>query len=127
MTRALIADDHIGFRQSVKRFLASTPGIEVIGEASDGEEAILKARALQPDIVLMDIQMPGTSGLEALRRIRQESPAIKVIMLTIFDERVYREEAQSRGAHGYVVKSSMAKALIPEIQRVMRLADTSEE
>ena len=115
--RTLIVDDHAGFRGSVKTLLAYEPDIVVIGEAGDGLEAIHKARELQPDLVLMDVRMPGISGIDATRQLKDQMPEVKVIMLSLFDLQEYREAAMASGANGYVLKKSMVEELIPEIRR----------
>jgi len=114
--RTLIVDDNARFRRRVKEFLASEPDIEVIGQAADGREAILEARELQPDLVLMDVRMPGINGLEATRQLKDEMPKLKVIILTIYDLQEYREAALASGASGYVVKKSLIEELLPAIR-----------
>jgi two-component system NarL family response regulator len=116
--RTLIVDDNDGFRQRLKEFLASEPDIEVVGEAADGQEAILKARELKPDLVLMDVRMPGINGISATRQLKEEMPELIVIVLTIFDLEEYREAAMASGASGYVVKKSLVEELVPAIRRV---------
>ena len=117
-TRILVADDDPAFRQRAKAFLASEADVEVVAEAADGEEAIRKAQELKPDVVLMDVRMPGLNGVTATRVLRQEMPEVKVIMLSVFDLPEYREAAMVSGASGYVVKKCMIEALISEIRRV---------
>ena len=117
-TRILVVDDDAAFRQRVKAFFAREADMEVVAEASDGEEAIRKAQELKPDVVLMDVRMPGLNGVSATRKLREEMPEVKVIMLSVFDLPEYREAAMVSGASGYVVKKSMIEALIPEIRRV---------
>jgi len=119
IVRTLIVDDNATFRRRVKEFLASEPDIEVIGEAADGQEAILKARALHPDLVLMDVRMPGTNGLDATRQLKEEMPELRVIILTIYELQEYREAALASGANGYVVKKSLIEELVPVIREVM--------
>jgi DNA-binding NarL/FixJ family response regulator len=121
--RLLVVDDNAGFRQRVKRFLGSEPDIEVVGEAADGQEAILKARALQPDVALMDVRMPGTNGIEATRQLKKEVPGIQVIIVSRFDVEEYKEAAMASGASAYVVKRSLIKELVPAIQRVVSGGD----
>src|SRR5437667_12767572 len=84
--RVLIVDDHALFRRGLQMVLAGEPDIEVVGEASDGAEAVDKAKALKPDVVLMDVRMPRRSGIEAAGDIRDELPGSKILMLTISDE-----------------------------------------
>jgi DNA-binding NarL/FixJ family response regulator len=117
--RVLIVDDNAGFRRRVKRFLGSEPDIEVVGEAADGQEAILKARALQPDVVLMDVRMPGTNGINATRQLKEEMPEMQVIIVSRFDLEEYKEAAMSSGASAYVIKKSLVEELVPVIRRVV--------
>jgi DNA-binding NarL/FixJ family response regulator len=116
VTRTLLVDDNAGFRRSMKEFLALESDIEVVGEAADGEEAILKARELKPDLVLMDLRMPGISGIDATRQLKDEMPELKVIILTIFDLQAYRDAAMDSGANGYVTKGSLFEELLPAIR-----------
>jgi DNA-binding NarL/FixJ family response regulator len=114
--RTLLVDDNAGFRRSMMEFLAWEPDIEVIGEAADGQEAILKARELKPDLVLMDVRMPGMSGIDATRQLKDEMPELKIIILTIFDLQAYRDAAMASGANGYVTKGSLFEELLPAIR-----------
>jgi DNA-binding NarL/FixJ family response regulator len=116
-TRVLIVDDNAGFRRRIKGFLASAPDIEVVGEAGDGQEALSKAAALEPDVVLMDVRMCGTNGLEATRRLREALPEIHVIMLSRFDLQEYKDAAMARGASAYVAKKALVDELLPAIRR----------
>jgi DNA-binding NarL/FixJ family response regulator len=116
ITRALLVDDNADFRRSMKEFLALEPDIEVIGEAANGQEAILRARELKPDLVLMDVRMPGISGIDATRQLKDELPELKVIILTIFDLQAYRDAAIASGANGYVTKGSLFEELLPAIR-----------
>ena len=118
--RTLIVDDDASFRRRVKEFLASEPDIEVIGEAADGQEAFLKTRELQPDLVLMDVRMPGVNGVDATRQLKDEMPELKVIILTIFDMQEYRKAVMASGASGYVVKKSLIEELVPAIRGAFR-------
>jgi len=118
--RTLVVDDNADFRQRVKEFLASEPEIEVVGEAADGQEAILKARELQPDLVLMDVRMPGINGISATRQLKDEMPELKVLMLSLYDIDEYRKAALDSGASGYVVKIKLVQELIPAIRGALR-------
>jgi DNA-binding NarL/FixJ family response regulator len=102
--RVLIVDDHALFRRGLQMVLGSEPDIEVVGEASDGAEAIEKAKALRPNVVLMDVRMPKRSGIEAAGAIRDELPDAKILMLTMSDEEADLYEAIKAGASGYLLK-----------------------
>ena len=116
--KTLVVDDDASFRQRVKEVLASEPNIEVIGEASDGHEALRKARELEPDLVIMDVRMPKANGISVTRQLKEEMQALKIIMLTIFDLQEYRDAAMSGGASGYVTKKSLITELVPTIKSV---------
>lgn len=102
--RVLLVDDHQIVRQGIRLLLELDEGIEVVGEAATGEEALIRARATSPDIVLMDIRVPGMDGIEATRQLKQAHPDIDVIMLTSYAEE-YVPEAIRAGASGYLLKS----------------------
>ena len=104
--RVLIADDHAVLRQSLRYLLDAQPGLEVVGEASNGREAIELAEKLKPDVVLMDTIMPGLNGIEATRQIRRRLPKTKVLMLTGYIEDEHVAGALKAGASGYVIKKS---------------------
>jgi DNA-binding NarL/FixJ family response regulator len=106
MLRVLIADDHTIFRDGLRALLASAPDIEFAGEAGDGYEAIALAASLQPDLVLMDLQMPGLNGIEATRRIVQESPHIRILVITMFEDDASVLAAMRAGARGYLLKGA---------------------
>jgi DNA-binding NarL/FixJ family response regulator len=116
--RVLIADDHPVVRQGLRTYLELQPGIEVAGEAGGGIEAAAQAQRLAPDVVLLDMVMPGGDGLEALRRIRAAERAPRVVMLTSFpaDERVL--EAMRAGAAGYLLKDAEPSELVAAIRAV---------
>jgi len=103
--RVLLVDDHPIFREGLIALLASRRQFEVVGEASNGQEAVERARALKPDLVLMDIRMPGSGGLEATRNIKQELPQTRVGMLTVSEEEEDLFEAVKSGAQGYILKN----------------------
>lgn len=102
----LIADDHPIFRKGLRALLASLPEAELVGEARDGTEAVRKAADLQPDVVLMDLQMPGGSGLEAIRQIIKISPHIRILVVTMFEDDDSVFAAMRAGARGYVLKDA---------------------
>jgi len=102
----LLVDDHPLVRNGLRALLASIPGIIVVGEASDGEEAIARALELQPDIILMDLHMPGLNGVEATRRILQASPQIGILVLTMLEDDASVFAAMRAGARGYLLKGA---------------------
>ena len=118
--RVLIAEDHAVVRQSLRYLLESQPGLEVVGEAANGREAVELAEKLLPDVVLMDTIMPGLNGIEATRQIRRRQPKTKVLMLTGYMEDEHVAGALKAGASGYVVKKSELDELLLGIQAVHR-------
>ncbi len=118
--RILLADDHTLFRQGVKNLLNTEPDMEVIGEVPNGGDAIEKATELRPDLVLMDIGMPGFSAFEAARQIKKNRPETKVLFLTMYDDEDYLVEAMEVGGSGYVLKDSPAGQLLGAIRDVAR-------
>ncbi len=115
--RVLIADDHPVFRFGLRALLASEPHTEVIGEATTGDEAIKLAAALQPDVVLMDLNMPGPNGIEATRRIAQQCPQIGILVVTMFDDdSVFA--AMRAGARGYILKGAEGEETLRAIRAV---------
>src|SRR5574341_414266 len=119
-TRILLADDHTLFRQGVKTLLSVEPDMEVIAEASNGTEAAGKAAELRPDVVLMDIGMPGSSSFETTRQIKRNRPETKVLFLTMYDDEDYLVEGMEVGASGYILKDSPAGQLVAAIRDVQR-------
>ena len=115
--RILIADDNEHVRRGVKSILARTPW-EVCGEAKDGDEAIQSAAALLPDLVLLDVSMPGISGLEVARQLHETSPAIKIVVMSQHDPVVLLPRALEMGAHACVDKGRLVTDLVPTIERV---------
>jgi DNA-binding NarL/FixJ family response regulator len=103
-TTVLIVDDQMPFRMAARSVVGVTPGFEVVGEATSGEEAVDQVAALHPDLVLMDINMDGISGIEATRRITTDHPGVAVILLSTYDEEDLPADARSCGALGYVHK-----------------------
>jgi DNA-binding NarL/FixJ family response regulator len=119
-TRVLVVDDHALFRKGVASLLGDTEGFTVVGEARDGREAVAKAQALTPDVVLMDIYMPGMDGLEAVRRIKQARPSVRIIMLTVSEEDQSLFEALKAGAHAYLLKSVEPEELFRTLRGIVR-------
>lgn len=116
----LIADDHTLFRDGLKALFDSVPDTAVIGEAANGAEAIAQAEKLQPDVLLMDIQMPGINGIEATRQIVQTSPHIGIIIVTMFEDDDSVFAAMRAGARGYVLKGSDQEEMLRAIHAVAR-------
>jgi len=114
--KVLIADDHEVVREGIKQLLSKQPDIEVVGEARDGKEAIEKARLLHPNVVLLDISMPGFSGLEAVTLIRALKPAPEIVILTIYSKDSYVRQLLSAGVKGYVLKASPTLDIIKAIR-----------
>ena len=104
--RVLVADDHPVFRRGMRAILGADAEAELVGEATDGEEAVSLARKLKPDVILMDLNMPNTTGIEATRRILEADPDVAVLMLTMFEDDDSVLAAMRAGAHGYVLKGA---------------------
>lgn len=118
--RILIADDHRLFREGLRALLGSIAGLEVVGEATTGGEAIRQAQALQPDVMLMDIQMPDMNGIDATRAITAASPHVGVLMVTMFEDDESVFAAMRAGARGYVLKGADQEEIVRVIQAVGR-------
>ncbi len=116
--RVLLADDHLTVRHGLKLLVDSQPDMTVVAEASDGDGAMRQALAHQPDVVVMDISMPGTNGLTATRGLRQSHPAIAIVTLTRHSDDAYLEELLRAGASGYVLKQSPPAELLQAIRAV---------
>jgi DNA-binding NarL/FixJ family response regulator len=118
--RVFLTDDHTLFRQGIRTLLSAEPDMEVVGEASNGSDAIIKAAETRPDVILMDIGMAGLSSFEATRQVRKNRPETKVLFLTMYDDEDYLVECMEVGAGGYVLKDSPAQQLISAIRDVNR-------
>jgi DNA-binding NarL/FixJ family response regulator len=116
--RVVIADDHTLFREGVRALLSSVPDVEVVGEAATGQEALDRATELQPDVILMDIQMPGMNGIAATRRVVNTSPHIGVIIVTMFEDDDSVFAAMRAGARGYVLKGADQAEMLRAIRAV---------
>jgi len=114
----LLADDHRILREGIRSLLEKEPDIEVVAEASEGGEAVAKAQQLSPDLVLMDITMPGMNGLEATRQIKALKPGVKVLILTMHESNQYISQFLRSGASGYVLKDTAAQELVGAIRAV---------
>jgi DNA-binding NarL/FixJ family response regulator len=118
LIRLLVVDDHDIMRQGLIRLLENQPDLKIVGMATNGRQAIELARQETPDVILMDIVMKEMGGLEATRKILEELPQIKVIMLTMYEEKAFFEEALAAGASGYFLKGSDSDELINTIRMV---------
>lgn len=116
--KVFIADDHPLFRHGVKTLFMTTPDLEVVGEATSGEDAISLAQSLQPDIILMDLRMPGCNGIEATREIVKTNPQTQIIILTMFEDDHSVFAAMRAGAKGYVLKDAEKDELLNAIRAV---------
>jgi DNA-binding NarL/FixJ family response regulator len=118
--RILLVDDHPIVRQGLRTLLEGRPGWEVVGEASDGIEALDKVEVLEPDVVVLDVTMPRMNGLEACRQIQQKkrTPSLEVLFVTQHDSPQMMREALDAGARGYVVKSNAARDLLEAVEAV---------
>ncbi|MCI0478580.1 MAG: response regulator transcription factor [Anaerolineales bacterium] len=115
----LLVDDHTLFREGLESLLRTHSGVRVVGSAGNGEEAITLARELMPDLILMDVRMPGVSGLEATRRITEEMPAMRVVMLTMSEDDHDLFEAIKNGAQGYLLKTTASDELYHFLEGAM--------
>ncbi len=120
MIKVLIADDHALVREGIIAFLKLCDDIEVIGEASDGIEAVNKTEKLKPDVVIMDINMPKLGGLEVTLEIKRKTPDVKILVLTQYDDREYISRLLKAGVSGYILKKAGATELISAIRAVKR-------
>jgi DNA-binding NarL/FixJ family response regulator len=116
VTRLLIVDDHVAVRQGLKQMFATVPGIEVVGVAADGRQAVSQAAQLRPDVVLMDVEMPHVDGVEATRRITTTQPSSRVVILTATDDHRRIQDALRAGAAGYVLKHSEPDQVVRAVQ-----------
>jgi DNA-binding NarL/FixJ family response regulator len=116
--RLILADDHAVVRAGTRQLLERQPDFDIVGEASDGEEAVRLAHELQPDVVVMDVRMPRVSGVEATRRIKAECPDVRVLVLTAHDDDEYVFALLQAGANGYILKTAEFEELVRAIHTV---------
>jgi two-component system, NarL family, response regulator LiaR len=118
--RVLIVDDHVVVREGLRTILSMEPDIEFVGEAKDGYEAVTKARKLSPDVILMDLVMPGKNGIEAIREIKQNDPKARILVLTSFSEDDLVFPAIEAGALGFMLKDTTSETLTQAVRIVYR-------
>ncbi len=118
--RVFLADDHQLFREGIRSLLSRAPDIEVVGEAGDGQDAVAQVKTLVPDVVLMDISMPGMNGLEAAAQMKETTPSAKVLILTVHESNQYVSQMLQVGAAGYVVKSVSSSELVSAVRAVQQ-------
>ena len=118
MTRILIADDHTLVREGLKQILAATPELVVAAEAVDGDEALARVRAGDFDLVLLDMSMPGLSGIDLIKRLKLEKPRLRILVLSMHGEQQYAVRAYKAGASGYLTKDSASSQLVAAIRKI---------
>jgi DNA-binding NarL/FixJ family response regulator len=118
--KVFIVDDDPEFRRFLREFLSDQPGLEIVGEAADGKQALEKVKKIKPDLVLLDIRMPGMDGFSASRLIKRIMPDLQIIIMTIFDDLEYQDSVKKSGSDGYVVKSNLVKDLMPAIRAALK-------
>ncbi len=119
-TKVLLVDDHAIVREGYRRLLECEASINVVGEASNAAQAYEQARSLQPDVVIMDIALPGVSGIEATRRMLRDQPQLRVLMFSMYDDAIYARRALEAGALGYLSKATAPEVLVRAIYAVSR-------
>jgi DNA-binding NarL/FixJ family response regulator len=118
MIRLVVADDHTIVREGLKQLLAAAGDIEVVGEAADGHQVLERVRALDFDVLLLDMSMPGRSGIELIRQVRAEKPKGRILILSMHEESQYAVRAIRAGASGYLTKESASRQLVEAIRKV---------
>jgi DNA-binding NarL/FixJ family response regulator len=116
----LLCDDHALFREGLSALLARQPGWRVVAQAGDGDEAVRLARELKPDLAVLDVSMPGVSGIDAAREIRTHSPETRIVALSMYGDEHYRRRMDDAGADAYVLKNDASTELVAAIQAVLR-------
>jgi DNA-binding NarL/FixJ family response regulator len=118
MIRIVVADDHPIVREGLKQLLSATPDVSVVGEAQNGREVLERVRALDFDVLLLDMSMPGKSGIELIKQVRAEKPKLRVLVLSMHEEEQYAVRAIKAGASGYLTKESATAQLVSAIRKV---------
>lgn len=115
--KVLVADDHVVVRNGIRQLLLDDPAMELVGEAFDGKDVVQKAKQLRPDVILLDIGMPGLNGLEALALLKEVAPESKVVIFSMYDKDAYVHQALASGAVGYVLKTDSADDILEAIEK----------
>jgi len=116
--RVLLVDDDVRFRETLRHLLAQRNEAEILGEAGDGQEALRLAETLKPDVVLVDLAMPGMSGLEVTRHLKARRPELVIVIITVHDDEAYRRTALAAGAEAFLVKKTLGVHLWPTLRRI---------
>jgi len=120
MIRVLVVDDHPVVRQGLSAMLRWEPDLEIVGEAADGQEAVRLILEQRPDVVLLDLRLPGLSGVEVMRQVRAQAPAVRFLVLTTYDTDMYIAPALAAGARGYLLKDATPDELMNGVRAVMQ-------
>jgi len=124
IVRIVVADDHALVREGIRRVLDEEPGFEVVAEVADGESALRRVSELEPDVVVLDISMPGLSGLDVARRLREEHPGVRALILSMHDDTEYVLRAVRAGAAGYLLKDDAGPQLLRQAVRAVHAGDS---
>jgi two-component system response regulator NreC len=116
--RVVLIDDHAVVRSGLRLLLDAQPDIEVVGEGGNAQDAVFRARALQPDVILLDVVLPGESGIDALPKLRKESPETRILVLSMQDDPTYVREAFAAGASGYVLKEAADEEVVAAVREI---------
>jgi len=122
MIRVLVVDNQAPVRRGLRMRLALEPDLEVVGTARDSQEALMLAHVLAPDVIVMDVQMPGVDGIATIKHLQQAAPTCRVVVLTLNDDKHTRTRAHLAGAHAFVEKQGNSEFLLTEIRRVASLS-----
>jgi two-component system, NarL family, response regulator NreC len=117
-TRVLVVDDHAVVRSGIRSLLAAEDDLDVVGEAANARDAVFETRSLQPDVIVLDVVMPGESGIEVLPKLRHEAPHVKVLVLSMQDDPRYVREAFAQGANGYVLKEAADAEVVGAVREI---------
>ncbi|MFQ6609747.1 MAG: response regulator transcription factor [Fidelibacterota bacterium] len=125
--KIIVVDDNDSFRELIRKTVQKIKHVEIAATAGNGEEAVPKVRELKPDLVLLDIRMPGMDGIKTLEVIKRENPQIKVIMFTNYEMPEYRKATSEKGADGFVLKKELFRELVPMIEKLQKNTEDNPE